>query len=76
MKKLKHPNSDGWWLWFERGCGSKGERILVSSKGLIVASDDEWEVAMGRKPEEVYCENYWEGTDTTQRFMPGSWQKI
>jgi hypothetical protein len=74
-KLLKRPNSGGWWDWFERGCGTP-ERILVADGGRYVVYDDAWTKAMGRKPNEVLCENYWEGTETTQAMMPGSWRKV
>jgi hypothetical protein len=72
-RKLKRPNRDGWWLWFEDNAGD-GEEILVTCDGAIVASDDEWEREVGRKPKELWSENYWEGTDTTQKQMPGTWK--
>lgn len=70
------PNLDGWWEWREGGRGHI-ERILLTASGSCVADDDEWESATGRNPEhQTYSENYWEGTTTDQRTMPGLWRFI
>lgn len=56
------PDRDGWWQFDEDGTGK--QFILVY--GSCVAYDDEWEQAVGRPPNEVYCENYWEGCDLAE----------
>lgn len=73
--RKSRPQSDGWWLYREGG-RSRVEKILLIAGGASVASDDEWEQATGKPPEnDAYTENYWEGTDTDQRMMPGLWMK-
>lgn len=50
--------------------------ILLTADGSRVVDDDEWERATGRKAlADGWSWNYWEGTDTTQKMMPGLWQK-
>jgi hypothetical protein len=70
---IEQPDRDGWWEWM---CGGDGEpeRLLLCADGRSVAYDDEWEEAMGRSPNPIYSENYWEGTDTTPDYMPGLWR--
>ncbi len=70
------PANDGWWLWREGG-RSRVDKLLLSGGGRCVNSDVEWEQATGRPPEKDawWTENYWEGTDTTQKMMPGLWMK-
>ena len=69
------PDSGGWWSWREGG-RFRVYKLLLTPTGLSVASDDEWHRATGRKPEtDGYTENYWEGTATTQKEMPGLWMK-
>jgi hypothetical protein len=72
-KKLRRPDRSGWWDWHEGRERFDPARILVGNGGKTVASDEAWELNIGRKPSEIMCENYWEGTDTTQRYMPGYW---
>lgn len=70
------PDSGGWWEWKEGGRG-RVEKLLLTPSGLEVESDDEWEKEMGRNPShDGFEENYWEGTETTQRMMPGTWRKL
>lgn len=70
------PDSDGWWIFDEDGMHSQ-QRILVV--GGIVASDDEWEEAVGYPPSEVVAENYWEGCSVAQltdgTLTSGTWTK-
>lgn len=68
------PHCGGWWLWQEDS-SCQPARLLLSEGGTEVAADDEWECAMGRPPSEVYSENYWEMTQTTQKEMPGLWMQ-
>lgn len=72
---LTMPDKSGWWLWRECGRGEP-ESVLVRAGNDLAAVvyDDEWEAAMGRPPNEFYCENYWEGTDCDQDIMPGLWK--
>lgn len=72
---LDQPNSSGWWLWREGGRGRE-EKLLLTADGRRVADDDEWEQATGRKAEaDGFQHNYWSGTETTQKMMPGTWSK-
>jgi hypothetical protein len=69
------PQSGGWWLWREGG-HARVEKMLLTTTGQTVASDDDWHQATGRKPEnDGYTENYWEGTATDQKMMPGLWMQ-
>lgn len=68
------PHCGGWWEYRESGNGWV-EYVLLTDSGLCVVSDDEWESKVGREPDEVHCENYWEGTDTNDEYMPGLWRQ-
>lgn len=74
-RKIYKPDRGGWWLWREGGEG-RGEPMLLCDDGSSVAYDDEWSDAVGREPNMVFAENYWEGTDTTQAMMPGTWKYL
>ena len=50
-----------WYLFDEDGFGGGPQRILVVAGE--VASDADWELAMGRPPRED--ENYWQGCSIT-----------
>ena len=70
------PDRAGWWDWLEGGDGEP-ERLLLTGGGRLVADDDEWERATGRSPDHnCWTENYWEGTDTDQKTMPGLWRYV
>lgn len=64
------PSREGWWLWKEGGT-AREVRLLLRGNGRIVASDDELSQVLGREVGED--ENYWEGTETDSRSMPGLW---
>lgn len=72
--KVSRPDSNGWWNWYEGG-RDKPERVLLVANGAMVASDDDLCQAIGGDPIDR-DDNYWEGTDTTQEYMPGEWEKI
>lgn len=57
------PDRDGWWKFREQSM-STPQRILVI-KGTV-AFDDEWEDVMGRAPDDVMSENYWEGNPVSE----------
>jgi hypothetical protein len=69
---IGQPNSSGWWLWMEAG-EYHPVKLLLSNGGRQVAYDYELAEVLGRPVGEN--ENYWEGTDTTQEYMPGAWKK-
>lgn len=50
-------------------------KLLLTEDGKEVESDDAWEQALGRPLDRVWSENYWEGTATTQKMMPGLWMQ-
>ena len=58
------------------GCDDP-EVILLTAGGRMVCSDNEFylnsDLAL-KDIEEFY--NYWEGTDTTQKEMPGIWYSL
>lgn len=70
------PDKDGWWLFCEDGMHQVQRIIVIDGE---VASDEEWEQAMGRPPSNVMCENYWEGTSvremTDGTYTTGTWKK-
>jgi hypothetical protein len=71
MKRWRRcdPDCDGLWLW--REFGHEPVRILVI-RGEV-ASDDDWAQEMGREPDEVYSENYWEGPNIPDMTKYGHW---
>jgi hypothetical protein len=65
------PHCGGWWEWMEGGRGDV-VRLLLTDCGQEVAEDDAVSEALGRDIREE--ENYWEGTATDQKSMPGLWR--
>ena len=67
------PDRDGWWQFDEDGIG---KQFVMVADGCVV-SDDEWGQAVGRPPELLWSENYWEGCDvvemTTGPLTKGKW---
>lgn len=72
----RKPHCGGWWEWREGGRG-RSERLLLCEGGTHVADDDAWQQATGVSPEDdgMGHRNYWEGTETTQKMMPGLWMQ-
>lgn len=73
----RKPHSGGWWEWREGGDG-RPERLLLCEGGTHVADDEAWQQATGKPAEDEergINHNYWEGTETTQRMMPGLWMQ-
>jgi len=59
------------------GGRGRAEKLLLTPCGKEVEGDDEWEQATGRKAEDgAFSYNYWSGTETTQRMMPGLWRQL
>lgn len=56
-----------------QGGRCRPEKVLLTADGQTVAYDVEWATAMGREP--IDGENYWEGTVTNQKNMPGTWRQ-
>lgn len=67
------PDRDGWWQFDEDGTGKQ----FVLVVGGCVADDSDWEESVGRPPEGVLSENYWEGNSVSEMtFGPlttGKW---
>ncbi len=66
---------NGWWIFHENGLPSKQRVLIVNGH---VASDEDWERAMGRAPNDNLCENYWEGNPvdkmTNGPLATGYWE--
>jgi hypothetical protein len=74
---IERPDHAGWWLWLEGGSGCRTELLLIDEGGTHVAGDDEWEQAAGKPVDgDGWEENYWQGTETTQKQMPGLWLSL
>lgn len=52
----------------------RAEIMLLEKDGQTVADDHKWEEAAGQKPDED--RNYWDGTETTPKMMPGVWKQM
>ena len=81
--RLVRPDAAGWWDWYqgqsldddpEDGEGAGCERLLICDGGTHVVDDDEYEQVTGENPDkDGWHANFWEGTETTQKEMPGLW---